>query len=189
MSSVPLSSRSQELSDRWGWHLSVLVILICLILANFRYEAISAIEVWWVYDTYSHCFLILPISAWLVWQKRDELKTLPPSICRIAVLGIPPLLLVWFLGKLTTINEVRQFAVVGLIEVAILMTVGTQIYRALLFPSLYLFFLVPFGQYFIPPMQEFAAWFTDVGLLLLKVPHFTEGTLIELPSSRPAASK
>jgi len=184
MSSVPLSGRSHEISARWAWHLGVLGALVCLILVTFRYETLSAVEVWWVYDTYSHCFLIIPISAWLVWQMRHELKTMSPTICRSAVLAIPPLLFFWLLGKLATINEVREFAVVGFIQVAILLTLGAQVYRAIWFPAIYLFFLVPVGQYFIPPMQDFATWFTDLGLTLLNVPHYTEGTLIELSTGR-----
>lgn len=32
---------------------------------------------WYNDDNYSHGFLIIPISLWLVWRKRDILRTIP----------------------------------------------------------------------------------------------------------------
>ena len=168
---------------QWVWHLGMLAVIAAAILAMFQYEVLNAVEVWWVYPTYSHCFLILPISAWLIWEKRDELATMVPAIAPKALLAIPLIMMVWFAGKIATINEVRQFAVIALIDVAILALLGPQIFRAILFPAFYLFFLVPFGQYLIPPMQQFAARFTDIGLTLLGIVHYTEGTVIEVPNA------
>ena len=34
-------------------------------------------NIWWGSDTHSHGFLILPISLYLVWAKRSELRQLP----------------------------------------------------------------------------------------------------------------
>lgn len=115
---------------------------------------------------------------------RGDLAVEIPVTFPLALLAIPPILLVWLGADFATITEIRQFAVVALLEVAIIAILGLRIFRVVLFPALYLFFLVPFGQYLIPPMQNFATWFTDTGLSLLQVPHFTEGTTIELTNGR-----
>jgi EpsI family protein len=57
---------------------------------------------------------------------------------------------------------------------------GFRVYRQIWFSALYLFFLVPTGQYLVVPMQHFAAQFVDVSLNLLQIPHHREGTLFEL---------
>jgi EpsI family protein len=88
------------------------------------------------------------------------------------------------MGELATINELRQFAIVGLIQVAIAAMLGPRVYRQIWFPALYLFFLVPAGQYLIGPMQRFATIFVDMCLNLIAIPHHTEGTLIELTNGR-----
>jgi exosortase A len=178
------ASRNRTIKEQWVWHLGALGALLTLILVVFQYEVVNAVQVWWIYPTYSHCFLIIPISAWLIWGMRDELMAATPSLTPKALLAVPPILLVWLAAKFATINEVRQFAVVALVQVAILTMLGTRIYRRILFPVLFLFFLVPVGQYLIAPMQRFAAKFTDIGLTLLGVPHYTEGTLIELANGR-----
>lgn len=169
---------------RWSWHLGALAIVAAIIIALFWSDVFNAVQVWWFFPTYSHCFLILPISGWLVWQMRGDLAVETPTISPAALLAIPPILLVWLAANFATINELRQFAVVALFEIAIVAILGPRIFRTVLFPALYLFFLVPFGQYLIPPMQSFATWFTDTGLSLLNVPHFTEGTTIELTNGR-----
>jgi exosortase A len=175
-------AKSQEAKRDWAWHIGSLAAIVGLILAIFKFEVVNAVQVWWFYPTYSHCFLIIPISAWLVWEKRDTLAGIAPAVAPKALFAILPLLLMWLGGKFSTINEVRQFAVIGLIEVSILTMVGPRVFAAILFPALYLFFLVPAGQYLIPPMQLFATEFTDAGLNLLNIPHYTEGTLIQLPN-------
>ena len=57
----------------WLAHLVALSVAVASILAMFQYEIAAAVDVWWNYPTYSHCFLILPISAWLIWEKRHQL--------------------------------------------------------------------------------------------------------------------
>jgi exosortase A len=140
----------------------------------------AAVEVWWVYETYSHCFLIIPISLWLIWDKREVLGRMQPAVEWRALWLVPIVLVVWAIGELATINEVRQFAIVGMIQVAILAILGVRVYRVIWFSALYLFFLVPTGQYLIGPMQSFATQFVDASFNLLGLPHHTEGTLIEL---------
>jgi exosortase A len=176
-------AKAQQTTRDWLWHLGTLVAVTGLILAIFQFEVINAVQVWWIYPAYSHCFLILPISAYLVWEKRNTLAGMTPTIAPKALCAILPLLLLWLVSKFSTINEFRQFAVIGLIEISILTMVGPRVFAAILFPALYLFFLVPAGQYLIPPMQVFAAEFVNVGLNLLNIPHYTEGTVIELPNS------
>jgi exosortase A len=175
---------AQTNAGRWAWHLGALGIIIGLMLAMFPFEIASALEVWWIYPAYSHCYLIIPISAWLVWRKRAELAPMVPAIAPKALMIFPVLIIAWLAGVFATINELRQFSLVAMIIAAILTIFGPKVFRVVAFPALYLFFLVPFGQYFIPPMQDFTTRFTDVGLSLLGVPHFTQGTIIELPNGR-----
>lgn len=182
---APLIVATQAQTWRsWREHAVALGLLILLVLVGFRDAVAAAVQVWWLMPTYSHCFLVIPISAWLVWEKRDQLASLNPAVEPRALWALPPLLFVWWLGETSTINEVRQFAVVGLVQVAIIAMLGLGIYRAILFPALYLFFLVPTGEYLIGPMQRFATQFADLTLNLIGLPHHTEGTIIELTNGR-----
>jgi len=157
--------------------LSVLVGLLCV----FNAQAITAaVRVWWVSPTFSHCFFVIPVSAYLIWGRRHALARLTPEAYPPALALFPPLVLISLAGKITHINEVEQLAFIGLLQVLILGILGTQVFCRILFPALFLFFLVPMGEYLIVPLQHFTTQFVSAGLMILGIPHYTEMTLIQL---------
>jgi exosortase len=148
---------SAGVTDRaWRSHGAALGALVLLILLAFRTDVTDMVVIWWIYSTYSHAFLILPISLWLVWEKRAQLRETRPAVEPHALWALPVMLFVWWMGELSTINELKEFAIVGMVIVAILAMLGRQVFRLIWFPALYLFFMVPTGQYLIAPMQRFA---------------------------------
>jgi exosortase A len=179
-----MAESDQAVSKAWLRHGSALAILLLFTLIAFRAAIETALEVWWISPTYSHCFLIIPIVAWLIWEKRAALAKLTPNLAPQALFVIPLLALMWWLGELSAINEVQQYAVVGIMQALIVALLGADILRLIWFPVLYLLFLVPTGEYLIVPMQHFATRFVDVSLNLLNIPHFTEGTTFELTNGR-----
>ena len=106
---------------------------------------------WWNIDTYSHILLILPILAWLVWIRRDE-------VARVEARGWWPGFL-WCLlglaicvvGRSADINLIAQLGVIVAIQGATFGIVGLRVGLILAFPLAYMFFLVPFGDEIIPP--------------------------------------
>jgi exosortase A len=168
----------------WRDHGIALGTIIVLIALAFHDAVSAALQVWIVSPTYSHCFLILPIVAWLIWEKRDALAMIRPAVAPRFLCFGPFLLVLWWLGELSAINEVRQFAVIALIQVIVVTFLGVEVLRLLWFPILFLLFLVPTGEYLIAPMQRFATRFVDIFLSLLHIPHYTEGTTFELTNGR-----
>ena len=180
MSAVENAATPKALDKAWHAHVLALATLVLLTLFAFRADVWEMVLVWWIYPTYSHAFLILPISLWLIWERRAQLRELRPTVEPLALFAAPVILFVWWLGELSTINELKQVAIVGLFVTAIFTVLGRHVFKLIWFPALYLFFLVPTGQYFISPMQRFATTFSDYGLRVLSIPHYTHGTLIEL---------
>jgi exosortase A len=167
-------------SSVWITHLIGLCALVAL-LGMLNAQAIAAaVQVWWVSPTYSHCFFVIPVSAYFAWRRRRVLAALTPGAYPLALWLFPPLILVSLVGELTHINEVEQLACVGLLQVLVLTVLGLQVYRKILFPSLFLFFLVPMGEYLIVPLQHFTTHFISAGLTLLGIPHYTEVNVIQL---------
>jgi len=56
------------------------------------------------------------------------------------------------------------------------------LYRRLLAPLMFLFFLVPTGYFLVPPLQSITADIAVAGLRLARVPLFRDGYLIEIPA-------
>lgn len=160
--------------------LPALVLGLLVIGGLFWREIVTAVEVWDASTAYNHCFLVLPIAAWMAWERRNSLAYVPlqPDV-RLLVLAIP-LVIGWFIADRIGIMEGRQLAVIGLVEVLFLSVLGWPLFRLLSAPLLYLIFLVPFGAFLTPWLQNVTLWFTLAGLNMLGILHFTDGLVIEM---------
>src|ERR1700675_2959226 len=94
------SKPDDDIARAWLRHGTALAVLVLLTLVAFRAALSAALTVWWVSPTYSHCFLIVPIVLWLIWEKRAALGTLAPSLYPKALLVMPVLALGWWMGQL-----------------------------------------------------------------------------------------
>lgn len=169
-----------DIRARWMVHTGLAGLLLVVLGIAFFDDVSHTATVWWVYPSYSHCFLVIPISAWLIWERREQLLRESPSVAPIALLAAPLFGLMWLLGYYATIAEVREVAVMGLAQTVFATMFGLKLYRMFLFPLLFLFFLVPTGEYLIPPLQHFTADFTQRGLDFFGVIYYREGTLFQL---------
>ncbi len=158
-----------------------LVVGLVVLGLIFHAEAVAAINVWIESTAYNHCFLVLPIVAYLIWDRRAVLAGEVPRPWPAAAIFALPVGVVWFLADRVGIMEGRQLAAMCLVELLLLAVLGWRLYRALLGPLLYLFFLVPFGAFITPQLQDITAAFTTHGLDLLGIPNYSDGYMIEIP--------
>ncbi|WP_158295545.1 exosortase A [Crenalkalicoccus roseus] len=163
----------------WAPVLVALGLGVAALLLLFRAEAAAAVRVWNSSTAYNHCWLVLPIAAWLAWTRRHRLAGLSPAPAPwLALLALPPAL-AWLAAERLGIMEGRQLAALALIEVFILAVVGWRVARAMAAPLAYLVFLVPFGEFATPLLQDITAWMIELGLRLLGITHYRDGLLIE----------
>ena len=162
--------------------LTPLVLILLLVPAAFYGTTAAMADIWRVNETFTHGFLILPISLWLIWQRRELVAGVRlQGDPRALVLWIPTLGL-WALATLMGVAVVQQIAMVALLPLTVWLLLGPDLVRALLFPLCYLFFAVPLGQSLIPPMMEFTADFTVAMVQLSGVPIYRDGLSFQLPS-------
>jgi exosortase A len=192
MNAHPISTHTSTTDSRTRRiaHLAALFTLIALVLGANRTLVVAAVQVWIISPTFSHCFLILPIVVYLIWAERERLAAATaPILYPPAIAILVPVSMIGMIGILASINEVAQFAIIASINLVALAFLGPRIYRIILFPLCYLFFLVPSGEYLIGPLQRFTTAFISSGLDLLKIPHYTEGNVIELANGRYAVEE
>jgi len=147
----------------------------------FHLEIAAAVTVWISSTAYNHCFLVLPIVAYLVWDRRETLRGMRPVPVPLAALAGIPVALVWLAAERLGIMEGRQLAAISFVELLFLAVLGWRLSWALAGPLLYLYFLVPFGDFLTPSLQDFTTYFVRVGLNLLNIPVFIDGYTIEIP--------
>jgi exosortase A len=164
--------------------LPALLLGLVLLGVAFRAEAMAAYRVWIESTAYSHCFFVLPIAAYMAWDRRQMLAGVPvvptPGLALLAL----PLGVAWLAAERLGIMEGRQLAAVAILQVLFLAVLGWRMFRALMAPLLYLFFLVPSGAFLTGPLQDFTAGFINVGLNLLAIPHYSDAYIIEIPAGR-----
>ncbi len=145
-------------------------------------STLSMIQVWEVNETFTHGFLILPISVWMLWHKIDDLRLLPIEPEPRVFFLIAPISLLWFIAKVVDVQVVQHFTLVLLIQTSIWLLLGRQVVTKHFFPLAYLIFMVPVGQGLIPVMMDFTANFTVNLIELSGIPVYQDGLYFILPS-------
>ena len=160
----------------------VVLITIAIIPAVFYETTLAMIDIWLVNETFTHGFIIFPISIWLIWKKRNLINALPHE-AELRVLTIfLPILGLWFVAKLVDVLIIQQLAMIALIPITIWLISGRNILLTILFPVFFLIFAVPLGQSLIPPMMELTASFTVFLIQLTGIPVYQDGLFFTLPS-------
>jgi exosortase len=137
-------------------------------------------------DNYSHGFLIVPIAAYLIWERREALRRAaiaPSAVGLVAVLLGLVLLVAGTLGAELFLTRVSMLWVLA---GGILFVLGWRHLRIVLFPLLFLVLMIPipaiiFNQIAFP-LQLFASRVGAAGLGTLDIPVLREGNVIVLAS-------
>jgi exosortase A len=147
----------------------------------FHEELVAAVGTWIDSTAYNHCFLVIPIAGYLAWDRRERLHGLSARPLPLVALGAIPLAIAWLLAERLGIMEGRQLMVVSFVELLILSVLGWRLCWVLCGPLLYLYFLVPFGAFLTPQLQDITTVFVRHGLDLLHIPAYIDGYTIEIP--------
>jgi exosortase A len=152
--------------------------------ALFWSEGRAAVGIWEASTAYNHCFFVIPIALYLAWDRRNEVVGKIAQPMPKAAWLMVPLALAWLLVERLGIMEGRQLIVITMVEVLFLTCLGWQLWWTLSAGLLYLYFLVPFGYFLTPWLQTVTAHFTDVGLTVLGISHYTDDLIIEISAGR-----
>ena len=164
----------------WGRALAVLAAGMLVLGLGFQAEIIAAIDTWDRSTAYHHCWLVLPVAAWLGWERRHRLEGLLPQPWALAALPAMVAGMVWLVAERLGIMEGRQLAALAVMLSLVLAVLGWPFCRAMAAPLAYLVFLVPFGAFLVPSLQRITAWMIVAGLQLLDIPHYADELTIEL---------
>lgn len=180
--SSEVSAATRERPSRWATHASLACAAVAAGVAILLQAGawIELVRVWRS-STFAHCFLILPISAFLIWQQRKALAALAPqpfwpATAVVALLGVTA-----WLARSAGLQIVEHAAVVASVPAAIWAICGTAFVRRIAFPLAFLVFAVPFGEMVVPALMEWTATFVVAALRILGIPVYRDGLFFSLP--------
>jgi len=181
MSALP---DSLPATPRSNWLLpgAVTIGVLLMLFGVFWPTFYSMVEVWDRSETFTHGYLIFPISAWLLWRMRDELAQIQPrpdlrGLILLAVAGAG-----WLLADAGSVNVVAQYAFIAMLIAVVWTLLGWAFAWRAFFPLMFLFFAVPVGEALIPHLVQFTADFTVAALQLTGIPVYREGNHFSLVS-------
>jgi exosortase len=136
---------------------------------------------------YSHGYLIPFVAAYLIYQRKSDLKSIEPSSSASGLLLVISALLIHVFGEIAVINFVSSFSMVLYIAGACLYLLGTGISKITALPILFLLFMCPVPDSFIDvislPMKSIS---TTIALKLVElggIPYMRDGFKIHFATS------
>lgn len=166
------------------WKIPLLLIAFLLVSLFLIYypSTVSFIKTWNSSETFTHGYLILPISLWLVWHNKSHFYHLRPKPNYYV---IPVLLLGsfgWLIAYYVDVQVVQQLALVSLVPLLVFGIMGWEVVKKAAFPLFFLIFAVPMGEALVPSLIEFTADFTVAMVQMTGIPIYREGTFFQLPT-------
>jgi len=187
-SSAPVCTAEPTVADQrqaatlWIQSLAGLALAGLVAIFLLRSTAASMVKIWYGSNTYSYGFVVVPIAAFLVWRCRNRLKTVQPAPSLFGLVLVLAFALVWVAGSVADVQEVQQFAFVGLLDALVWAFLGGPSVRILRFALVFLFFAVPAGQSLVGPLQRLTAAFAVNAVRFSGIPAVQNGLVISTPS-------
>ncbi len=182
ISVTPEQSADSGQSRLWQQHLKMLGVATFVIFALFWRDASDMAATWWNVSTYNHCLLILPILGWQVHQRWPELQKITPAVWSPGLGWIALGSIGWLLGEAAGVSLARHLGLVMMLQGAVVTLLGLNVAKGLQFVLFYSFFLVPFGEEFVPLLQTITADLSMLFLSWASIPAFIDGVFISTPT-------
>jgi exosortase len=139
---------------------------------------------WGTDDNYSHGYLIPPIAAYFVWERRRKFLDAPAGSSLFGLVVVLGSVLVLTLGVLGIELFLSRVSLIGIIGGTVLFLFGWARLRVLLFPLCFLVLMVPlpaiiFNQIAFP-LQLIASQFGEAVIRAADIPVLREGNVLVL---------
>lgn len=164
----------------------VLGLSVLLILVLYQQTTLYLGELWmeWGEGAYGHGFLVLLISAYMIYTKRGALARLTPCPSNVALIAVFACSLLWMMAALASVQLVQMAVLLPLIVSIIWAVLGSRIALELLLPVMFMCFALPLWGALLPLLQvitaEGAYWLTRV----VAIPAMMQDFIVTLPSGR-----
>lgn len=169
-----------------GWTLAAgaFAVAVITLVACYWQTARSLVWVWGHDGTYQYAFLIFPLSLWVAFDLRHQVRAKAPAPSAWGILAIAALVCIWYAGHAFAVNLPQHFAFVALFPALVLACWGWRALWTLKFPLGYLVvFAVPWGDSMVGPLQDITAHFAVGALNVTGMPVLINGREIITPSA------
>jgi exosortase len=148
---------------------------------------LSLVNAWLVDGNYSHGFLIVPIAAYFVWERRARLQVAQLRPTWFGLVVFAGGMLVLLAGLLGSELFLSRISILGTLAGAVLFFFGWTHLKILAFPLAFLLLMIPlpsiiFNQIAFP-LQLFASRVGEQAIAAANIPVLREGNVLVLAST------
>ncbi|MDB5799393.1 MAG: exosortase 1 [Rhodocyclales bacterium] len=173
------SSRLQPL-----WAAGIAALMVLVVLTVFRQTTLDMYGIWMRSGTFTHCLLVLPISIWLLWERRASLQRVGFAPAALPLLFLAAAGVLWVMGEAVSAAVVSHFALAFMLIAVVWLVWGNRAAKLAMFPLAFVLFAVPFGEFLTPTLMQYTAKFTVILVRASGVPVYQEGMSFVIPSGR-----
>ena len=165
-----------------------LITLIILVALLFCPAIAKLVKMWGTNDDYSHGFFVIPISFYMVWQRREKLRNLnfQPSWMGLPVLIVGSVS--YLIASITKFHSLTHLAMPIVILGLLLFFGGWRLVIELSLPLLFLFFMFPIpSSYYVQITNQLKLVVTKISeesINLMRIPVYREGNILFLASTQ-----
>lgn len=167
----------------WIWPGVALAILLIYLYFGILHHLVDQ---WWTDPNYSHGFLVPFFSAFILWKDRERLRAIDARPAASGLIIVAFGVGVLILGVLGAELFCSRTSLLVILAGLVVYFQGWKYFRAVLFPWLFLFLMVPpptlIMNMITLPLQflasDLATWF----LQLFGVPVLQNGNVLQLPN-------
>ena len=164
-----------------------IITLGILVLALYYSVLVELVHDWVIDENYSHGFLIPLVSAFFIWRKRDRLRTRQRKSNGIGLAILILGLLLFIVASIGAEFFTQRLSLLLVIGGLLLYLGGRKITGDLLFPLLYLVFMipVPYVLYYSVsfPLELLASRLTTAAVSSIGIPIIREGNILHLQNT------
>lgn len=143
-------------------------------------------RIWFDDPNYSHGFLIPIISLYILWQRRNILKTIETTSAQIGYLPLVMGISLYAVGTIGDESFTRGLSFIFVISGLVLVLYGKEIFIRASFSIAYLVFMIPLPYYIYNeltvPLKLIAAKISTEILHFFSYPIFRDGNILQLPN-------
>ncbi len=144
----------------------------------------TALDIWIESDIFNHCLLVIPGAFYLIYLKKNQLDAnlVKPNYWLLPILV--GCLFVYAVGIAGDVQLFLHLAAFFYLPIAIWMLIGNRLAYRIMFPLCFILFSIPFGEEFVPFLQELTADWSVAMLNWTGIPIYRNGLYIEIPQGR-----
>ncbi len=157
-----------------GWRSAGSLFLLLLLLVFFLYQqtVLYLVGKWNQLESgsYGHGYLVLLISAYLIYTDRRRLLSLVPCPEYRALPMVFAASMLWLVAALVDVEMIQAIGLLLLILSLIWALLGTRVMQVLMFPVMYIGFALPVWDPLSPFLQELTADVVFWVVRILEIP-------------------